>query len=182
MKIYTKKGDEGKTGLIGGTRVSKNDLKINAYGTVDELNAFVGLLRDLIEEPKYTAQLIEIQDRLFTAGSILAVSDEGTKMKIPSIKTSNISSLESWIDRMDEELPEMKSFVLPGGHPIVSNCHITRTICRRAERSIVTLSEHSEVDPIILSYFNRLSDYFFTLGRMMVKDLGVKETPWEPKI
>ena len=182
MKIYTKKGDQGKTGLIGGTRVSKDDLKINAYGTVDELNAFVGLLRDLIDDSNYTSQLIEIQDRLFTAGSLLAVSDEGTKMKIPTIKSSDISSLESWIDSMDNELPEMKSFVLPGGHPIVSNCHITRTICRRAERFIVTLSEHSDVDPIILSYFNRLSDYFFTLGRMMVKDLGVKETPWEPKI
>lgn len=182
MKIYTKKGDQGKTGLIGGTRVSKNDLKINAYGTVDELNAFVGLLRDLIDDSNYTSQLIEIQDRLFTAGSLLAVSDEGTKMKIPTIKSSDISSLESWIDSMDSELSEMKSFVLPGGHPIVSNCHITRTICRRAERCIVTLSEHSEVDPIILSYFNRLSDYFFTLGRMMVKKLGIKETPWDPKI
>ena len=182
MKIYTKKGDQGKTGLIGGTRVSKNDLKINAYGTVDELNAFVGLLRDLIDDSNFTSQLIEIQDRLFTAGSLLAVSDEGTKMKIPTIKSGDISSLESWIDTMDNELPEIKSFVLPGGHPIVSYCHVTRTICRRAERCIVTLSEHSEVDPIILTYFNRLSDYFFTLGRMMVQKLGIKETPWDPKI
>ena len=182
MKIYTKKGDKGKTGLIGGTRVSKNDLKINAYGTVDELNAFIGLLRDLIGKQEYNTQLIEIQDRLFTAGSLLAVSDNGSKMKIPLIKSNDIVNLEKWIDKMDSTLPEMKSFVLPGGHQIVSNCHITRTICRRAERCIVMLSEHSEVDPVILSYFNRLSDYLFTLVRMMAKELNIEETPWDPKL
>ncbi|MBT5439513.1 MAG: cob(I)yrinic acid a,c-diamide adenosyltransferase [Flavobacteriales bacterium] len=182
MKIYTKKGDEGKTGLIGGTRVSKNDLKINAYGTVDELNAFVGMLRDSIGNTKYTSQLIEIQDRLFTAGSLLAVSDSGSSMKIPMIEKNDIVELEEWIDEMDTKLPEMKSFVLPGGHQTVSYCHITRTICRRAERCIVTLSEHTVVDPIILAYFNRLSDYLFTLGRSMAQELNIKETPWNPKL
>jgi len=182
MKIYTKKGDEGKTGLIGGTRVSKNDSKINAYGTVDELNAFVGMLRDSIGNTKYTSQLIEIQDRLFTAGSLLAVSDSGSSMKIPMIEKNDIIDLEKWIDEMDTTLPEMKSFVLPGGHQTVSYCHITRTICRRAERCIVTLSEHTEVDPIILAYFNRLSDYLFTLGRSMAQELNIKETPWNPKL
>lgn len=182
MKIYTKKGDEGKTGLIGGTRVSKDDLKINAYGTVDELNAFVGILRDSIGNTKYTSQLIEIQDRLFTAGSLLAVSDSGSSMKIPSIEKKDITDLEEWIDEMDATLPEMKSFVLPGGHQTVSYCHITRTICRRAERCIVTLANYSKVDAVLLAYFNRLSDYLFTLSRSMAQELNVKETPWNPKL
>lgn len=182
MKIYTKKGDKGKTGLIGGSRVSKNDLKINAYGTVDELNSFVGLLRDLIDDEKFSTQLIEIQDRLFTAGSLLAVSESGTKMKIPLIIHDDIKNLENWIDEMDSSLPEMKSFVLPGGHQIVSYCHITRTICRRAERCIVMISENSEVDPILLTYFNRLSDYLFTLGRSLAVKLNIQETPWTPKL
>ena len=182
MKIYTKKGDEGKTGLIGGTRVAKNNLKINAYGTVDELNSFVGMLRDSIGNTKYTSQLIQIQDRLFTAGSLLAVSDSGSSMKIPLIDKKDIEDLEKWIDEMDAILSEMKSFVLPGGHQTVSYCHITRTICRRAERCIVTLAENTEVDAILLAYFNRLSDYFFTLGRSMAQELNVKETPWDPKL
>ena len=182
MKIYTKKGDEGKTGLIGGTRVSKNDLKINAYGTVDELNAYIGLLRDLINDDLFASQLIEIQDRLFTAGSLLAVSDSGCQMVLPTISKNDIENLENWIDAMDESLPEMKSFVLPGGHEVVSTCHIARTICRRSERCIVTLNEHAEVNPILLAYFNRLSDYLFTLGRSMASKLNIKETPWSPKM
>ena len=181
MKIYTKKGDEGKTGLIGGTRVSKNDLKINAYGTVDELNAFVGMLRDSIGNTKYTSQLIEIQDRLFTAGSLLAVSDSGSSMKLPELGTENITLLETWIDSMDQTLPEMKTFILPGGHKTVSKCHVARTVCRRAERIIVELSSHVTIDPIILSYFNRLSDYLFTLSRKLSLDLNADESPWIPK-
>ena len=181
MKIYTKKGDQGKTGLIGGTRVSKDDMKIEAYGTVDELNAFIGLLRDSVENKNYSEQLIEIQDRLFTAGSILAVGDSGTKMKLPSLCEEDITTLEKWIDDMDTNLPEMKSFVLPGGHQAVSICHITRTTCRRAERRVVSLSQHSNIDKLLLRYFNRLSDYLFTLGRTLANELNIEETPWNPK-
>jgi len=181
MKIYTKKGDKGKTGLIGGSRVSKNDLRINAYGTVDELNAHVGLLRDLILDNELKLNLIEIQDRLFTAGSLLAVGEKGTKMKLPELIEADIHCLESWIDGMDKLLPQMKSFILPGGHVTVSTCHIVRTVCRRAERLIVELSSQVDVSPIVVAYFNRLSDYFFTLSRKLSMDLNAEETPWIPK-
>ena len=181
MKIYTKKGDKGQTGLIGGSRVSKNDLRINAYGTVDELNAHVGLLRDLTDDRELKSNLIDIQDRLFTAGSLLAVGEKGTKMKLPEIHEADIHCLESWIDGMDKLLPQMKSFVLPGGHVAVSTCHIVRTVCRRAERLIVELSNQVEVSPLIVAYFNRLSDYFFTLSRKLSMDLNAEETPWIPK-
>ncbi len=180
MKIYTKKGDKGETGLIGGKRIAKNDLRISAYGTIDELNAFIGLLRDSIKNSKYNSQLIDIQNKLFTAGSILAVGEDGSKMQIPSLRTEDIEALESWIDEMDEFLPEMKSFVLPGGHVHISYCHIARTVCRRAERLIVELSSQVEVDEVLLSYFNRLSDYLFTLSRTMAYDLNIKEIPWNP--
>ena len=181
MKIYTKTGDKGQTGLIGGNRVSKNDLRINAYGTVDELNAHVGLLRDLVEDEQVKLNLLEIQDRLFTAGSLLAVGEKGTKMKLPKLYNENINILESWIDSMDKSLPQMKTFVLPGGHVTVSTCHITRTVCRRAERLIVELSDEVEVSELVVAYFNRLSDYFFTLSRKLTMDLNAEETPWIPK-
>ena len=181
MKIYTKKGDKGQTGLIGGSRVSKNDLRINAYGTVDELNAHVGMLRDLVDNTEIKLNLLEIQDRLFTAGSLLAVGEKGTKMKLPGLHEANIECLESWIDKMDADLPPMKTFVLPGGHVTVSTCHIARTVCRRAERLIVELSNQVEVAAIIVAYFNRLSDYFFTLSRKLSLDLNAEETPWIPK-
>ena len=181
MKIYTKTGDKGKTGLIGGNRVSKNDLRINAYGTVDELNAHVGLLRDLVEDEQVKLNLLEIQDRLFTAGSLLAVGEKGTKMKLPKLYNENINILESWIDSMDTSLPQMKTFVLPGGHVTVSTCHVTRTVCRRAERLIVELSNEVEVSELVVAYFNRLSDYFFTLSRKLTMDLNAEETPWIPK-
>ena len=181
MKIYTKNGDQGKTQLLGGTMITKDHERLDCYGTIDELNAFIGLLRDLIKKSKHSTELIEIQDRLFTAGSILAVGDDGTKMNLPEIKPEDISNLESWIDEMDEILPEMRSFVLPGGHVNVSYCHVARTICRRAERGIVELSLSTEVDPILLSYFNRLSDYLFTLSRSLAHDLNIKEIPWNSK-
>ena len=181
MKIYTKKGDKGQTGLIGGSRVSKNDLRINAYGTVDELNAHVGMLRDLIDDNELKLNLLEIQDRLFTAGSLLAVGEKGTKMKLPELQEANIECLESWIDKMDIGLPPMKTFVLPGGHVIVSTCHIARTVCRRAERLIVELSNQVEVAGVVVAYFNRLSDYFFTLSRKLSMDLNAEEIPWIPK-
>ena len=181
MKIYTKKGDKGQTGLIGGSRVSKNDLRINAYGTVDELNAHVGMLRDLIDDNELKLNLLEIQDRLFTAGSLLAVGEKGTKMKLPELHEENIEYLESWIDKMDKSLPPMKTFILPGGHVTVSTCHIARTVCRRAERLIVELSSQVEVAGVIVAYFNRLSDYFFTLSRKLTMDLNAEEIPWIPK-
>jgi cob(I)alamin adenosyltransferase len=181
MKIYTKKGDKGETGLIGGVRVSKNDLRINAYGTVDELNAHIGMLRDSISNNEVGVQLLDIQDRLFTAGSLLAVGEKGTSMKLPELMESDITMLETWIDKMDQLLPEMKTFVLPGGHLTVSKCHIARTVCRRAERIIVELSNRVNVDSVILSYFNRLSDYLFTLSRKLSADLNATETPWVPK-
>ena len=181
MKIYTKKGAKGQTGLIGGRRVSTNDLRINAYGTVDELNAHVGMLRDLVDNAEVKLNLLEIQDRLFTAGSLLAVGEKGTKMKLPELHEANIECLESWIDKMDADLPPMKTFVLPGGHVTVSTCHIARTVCRRAERLIVELSNQVEVAAVIVAYFNRLSDYFFTLSRKLSLDLNAEETPWIPK-
>lgn len=181
MKIYTKKGDKGTTQLIGGNRVSKAELRIDAYGTVDELNSFVGFLRDQEIDQKYVEQLIEVQDRLFTLGSLLA-SEPGAKMELPQLKSSDIDLLETWIDEMDAVLEPMRSFVLPGGHQAVSAAHICRTVCRRAERQVVALSSHSEIPPLSLKYLNRLSDYLFVLGRKITSDLNVSETPWKPRM
>lgn len=183
MKIYTRKGDEGKTSLIGGTRVHKYDHRIESYGTVDELNSWIGLLRDnTSEDSKSFEELIEIQDRLFTIGSLLAQSPEGTKMKLPQLHDSDIEFLESCIDTMNEDLPEMKSFVLPGGHQTVSYCHITRCVCRRAERLVVALQEEKDEHRKTMKYLNRLSDYLFVLARKLSKDLNAKETPWKPRM
>lgn len=182
MKIYTKKGDEGKTSIIGGTRVSKHHIRIEAYGTVDELNSWIGLLRD---QNSYKAQqnlLIEIQDRLFTIGSLLAADPQKSKMALPQLSSSDLSLLEGEIDKMEQDLPEMKSFVLPGGDTLVSYCHITRCVCRRAERLTVHLNELEKIDPIILQYLNRLSDYLFVLSRWIAKVCGATETTWKPKL
>lgn len=181
MKIYTKKGDEGTTQLIGGNRVSKAEIRIDAYGTVDELNSFVGFLRDQQIASLYVEQLVEVQDRLFTLGSLLA-SEPGVKMELPLLKTADIELLEQWIDEMDQELEPMRSFVLPGGHQAVSAAHICRTVCRRAERQVVALSNHGEIPELSLKYLNRLSDYLFVLGRKITYDLKVKETPWKPRM
>lgn len=182
MKIYTRKGDEGETSLIGGTRVSKAHLRIDSYGTVDELNSSIGMLRDLIDRPAYSTLLIEIQDRLFTIGSLLAADPEKSKMKLPEINDTDIELLEKEMDRMDALLPEMKHFVLPGGHQAVSWCHVTRCVCRRAERLVVLLNETAPVDPRILKYLNRLSDYLFVLARMLGKEFNAQETPWLPRM
>jgi cob(I)alamin adenosyltransferase len=139
------------------------------------------MLRDSISNNEVGVQLLDIQDRLFTAGSLLAVGEKGTSMKLPELMESDITMLETWIDKMDQLLPEMKTFVLPGGHLTVSKCHIARTVCRRAERIIVELSNRVNVDSVILSYFNRLSDYLFTLSRKLSADLNATETPWVPK-
>lgn len=182
MKVYTKKGDEGKTGLIGGTRILKSSLRIEAYGTVDELNSYLGLIRDQEINNQYKQQLLEIQDRLFTIGSALASDPEKSKMKIPDLLESDIKALEDWMDEMDEALEPMKFFVLPGGHTTVSYCHIARCVCRRAERIVVDLKQSDFVAPLILQYLNRLSDYLFVLSRKLTKDLGAVEKPWNPRV
>jgi len=182
VKVYTKKGDQGTTGLIGGTRVLKNSLRIEAYGTVDELNSHIGMLRDVIENVKITEQLLEIQDRLFTMGSLMAADPIKSRMKLPSLTLEDIHNLEMWIDEMDEEIEPMKSFVLPGGHTTVSQCHITRCVCRRAERIAVNLNQTEPIDGTIIKYLNRLSDYIFTLGRKLAHDLKIIEKPWKARL
>lgn len=182
MKIYTKTGDTGTTALFGGKRVSKADLRIETYGTVDELNAHIGLVRDQEVNQKRTALLVGIQDRLFTIGSILATEPGNDKVKVPPLLTSDVEELEKEIDAMDSELPAMRFFVLPGGHPSVSICHIARTVCRRTERLVIALSIQEEVRPEVIKYLNRLSDYLFVLGRKMSHELGAEETPWKPRM
>lgn len=182
FKIYTKTGDKGQTSLIGGTRVPKFDIRIEAYGTVDELNSNIGLVRDQAIDERSKSILIEIQDRLFTIGSLLAADPEKNKMQLPQISEKDIELLESEIDSMNEHLPEMKHFVLPGGHNTVSFCHIARCVCRRAERCVLKLNEESPVDELIYKYLNRLSDYLFVLSRKFTQDLNVTETPWKPRM
>lgn len=182
MKIYTKTGDKGKTALLGGSRVPKHHLRIESYGTLDELNSFMGLLRDQGLQPDAASQILEIQDRLFTLGSLLASEPGKSKVKIPQIYETDVLFLEKAIDSMNEELPEMRNFILPGGHQAVSLCHVARCVCRRAERIIVHLSEESEVPAVVLEYMNRLSDYLFVLSRKLTKDFGANETPWKPRM
>lgn len=181
MKIYTKKGDDGFTSLIGGTRVSKAAIRIEAYGTVDELNSYIGWVRDLTSREDQKNVLIEIQDRLFTIGSHLASDSEKSKMNLPELKEKDISFLENKIDEMNNDLPEMKSFILPGGHPAVSCCHVARCICRRAERAVVLLSENETVNKQIIVYLNRLSDFLFVLARILSKDFSAQEIPWKAR-
>ncbi len=182
MKIYTKKGDTGETSLIGGTRVPKCSMRIESYGTVDELNSHLGLIRDQEINSKYKTQILEIQDRLFTIGSSLASDPGKSKMKIPGLFDEDVENLERWMDEMDGDLPEMKSFVLPGGHPTVSICHIARCVCRRAERIVVDLMQNEHVDEVVPRYINRLSDYLFVLSRKLTQDLGAIESPWKPRM
>ncbi len=182
FKIYTKTGDKGETSLIGGTRLPKHHIRIEAYGTVDELNSFVGLIRDTVSEKDVFDLLIEIQDRLFTVGSLLAADPEKNKMQLPQLKETDIELLEKAIDKMNETLPEMKHFVLPGGHTTVSYCHIARCVCRRAERAVLKLAENEKVDEIIYKYLNRLSDYLFVLSRKLTQDLNTNEIPWKPRL
>lgn len=182
MKVYTKKGDKGTTSLIGGTRVPKHSLRIESYGTVDELNSYIGLIRDQQIDADYKAQLIEIQDRLFTIGSSLAADPEKSKMKLPDLLESDVQFLEEKMDEMDAQLPEMRFFVLPGGHTTVSFCHLARCVCRRAERITTNLQENEFVAPIVMQYLNRLSDYLFVLGRKLTQDLGAEEQPWKPRM
>jgi cob(I)alamin adenosyltransferase len=182
MKIYTKTGDKGTTALFGGKRVSKADLRIETYGTVDELNSHIGLVRDQPVNQNRKSILVEVQDRLFTIGSILATEPGNTKVKVPSLSPNDIILLEKEIDAMDALLPPMKSFVLPGGHQSVSFCHIARTVCRRAERLVITLDVQEKIDPLVIQYLNRLSDYLFMLSRKMSAELNAEETAWKPRM
>lgn len=184
LKIYTKTGDLGLTSLIGGTKVPKSHLRIETYGTVDELNSYIGLIGDLIEDTHSKIILKEIQDRLFTVGSSLACDpDKEPLMKIPDLKETDIELLEKEIDRMNEVLTPMKYFILPGGHITVSSTHVARCICRRAERLCVNMQEHGLfVDPLVIKYINRLSDYLFVLSRHVGHLLKVEEVSWKPRI
>lgn len=182
MKVYTKTGDKGTTALFGGTRVPKSHIRIDSYGTVDELNSYIGLLRDLPSNSSRVKLLVNIQDRLFTIGSILATEPGNDRVKVPQLNAADITELEQAMDVMDANLPEMKSFVLPGGHQSVSFCHISRCVCRRAERLVIALNEHEPVDSLVIQYLNRLSDYLFVLSRMMGQELKIVETPWVPKM
>lgn len=188
MKIYTKTGDKGTTALFGGTRVPKSHLRIDAYGTVDELNSYIGLIKDTYANESVKQLLHRIQDRLFTVGAILATDPEKATLKngkerlaIPRIKQADIEQLETEIDQMNEHLPPMTHFILPGGHPTVSYCHITRCVCRRAERLATALYNSSPFDEEVLSYLNRLSDYLFVLARQISKDVSAEEVKWIPE-
>lgn len=182
FRIYTKTGDKGETSLIGGVRVPKYHLRIESYGTVDELNSYLGLIADTNKSAEMNKVLHEIQDRLFTIGSVLASDPEKSKMKIPDVHESDIEFLESHIDKMDDQLPQLKSFILPGGNIVASHCHVARCICRRAERLVVHLSSETEVPDVIIRYLNRLSDYLFTLARFVVHEAGDNEIPWKPRM
>lgn len=177
MKIYTRKGDTGTTSLIGGTQVAKFHYRIDAYGTIDELNSNVGLVRDCLQDEAIRDLLYQVQNHLFAIGSVLA-SDGKDNMKLPEIEEKHVEALEQGIDQLDRELQPLQNFVLPGGHPHVSYCHIARTVCRRAERKTVQLNENERVNPLIITYLNRLSDYFFVLARKVAKDLNVDEVTW----
>ena len=184
LKIYTKTGDAGKTSLLGGTKVPKNHIRIESYGNTDELNSFLGLLNDQIRDKETSLFLRQIQDRLFTIGSMLAMeTKKKSAIAIPILHEEDVSQLEKKIDDMDKELSPMKSFVLPGGHTLVSTAHICRTVCRRAERSVVNLQINGEfVDPVIIKYLNRLSDYLFILARWLAKKNKAEEILWQPRI
>ena len=188
MKIYTKTGDKGTTSLFGGTRVAKYHLRIESYGTVDELNSYIGLIRDQKIASQTQKSLIKIQNELFTLGAMLATPPEKETLKngkerlnIPKIDQNSIQFLENEIDLMNQELPPMTNFILPGGHQTVSFCHIARCVCRRAERIVTALNEEETINPAVLIYLNRLSDYLFVLARKLTKDLSAVEVKWTPE-
>ena len=188
MKIYTKTGDKGTTALFGGTRVKKYNLRIDSYGTVDELNSYIGLIKDQEISNFIKTSLLRIQNDLFTLGAMLATPPEKETLKsgkerlnIPKVNLNSIEFLENEIDKMDQELPQMTHFILPGGHQAVSFCHVARCVCRRAERLSVALNDEESINEDILKYLNRLSDYLFVLARKLSKDLAVEEIKWIPE-
>ncbi len=188
MKIYTKTGDDGTTALFGGTRIAKHHIRIESYGTIDELNSWLGLIRDQEINGNSKKVLVTIQAKLFTVGAILATDPEKATLKsgkerltIPKISATDIELLEKEIDAMSAQLPQMTHFILPGGHTTVSYCHIARTVCRRAERLVTHLFESEPFDEYVLSYINRLSDYLFVLARKLSSDLHAEEIKWIPE-
>jgi len=182
MKIYTKTGDKGETSLIGGTRVPKYHDRIEAYGTIDELISYIGLIRDQQIDDYYKKIMIQIQDRLMTCASIIATDCENCKVKIPELYNTDIESLEKEIDTMESKLKPLTSFILPGGHTTVSYCHIARNVCRRAERNSLKVKDQFKNSEKVIQYLNRLSDYLFVLSRKLSVDLGAQEIPWKPQI
>ncbi|MBN7815943.1 cob(I)yrinic acid a,c-diamide adenosyltransferase [Algoriphagus pacificus] len=182
MKIYTKTGDQGTTSLLGGKRIPKSDLRIDAYGTIDELNSFVGLVRDQEVNSKRSEVLKEIQDRLFTIGADLATVPGKDKVKKPDLHEEDVELLENEMDKMEALLPPLTAFILPGGNQSVSFCHVARTVCRRAERIVVELASYEPVSDLVIQYLNRLSDFLFVLGRSMSQELGAEEVTWKPRI
>ncbi len=188
MKIYTKTGDKGTTALFGGTRVPKHHMRIESYGTVDELNSWLGLIRDQQIDAHSQKTLTSIQDKLFTVGAILATEPKKALLKngkerlnIPKINATDVAFLETEMDQMEENLPPMTHFILPGGHTTVSYCHLARTVCRRAERMSTLLYENEPFEDSVLVYLNRLSDYLFVLARKLSKDLQATEIKWIPQ-
>lgn len=188
MKIYTKTGDSGTTALFGGSRVAKHNIRIESYGTVDELNSYIGMIRSEKIDQHTINTLIQIQNRLFTLGSTLATDPKRAvlksgkeRLKIEKVNENHITLLENEMDRMNDHLPELTHFILPGGNTAVSYCHIARTVCRRAERRVTLLNEQEPIDPLVLKYLNRLSDYLFVLARKLSNDLNVEEIQWLPE-
>lgn len=181
MKIYTKTGDAGLTSLIGGVRVSKADIRLDAYGTVDELNSYIGLIRDQEITSAQKDALMQVQEHLFIMGALLAADNEKSRMKLPGLYPADIEQLEHGIDAMQQELAPLKNFILPGGSTLISFCHIARCVCRRAERIIVHLSQDSAVEDLIMIYLNRLSDYLFVLARKVAMDNQIPENKWFPR-
>jgi cob(I)alamin adenosyltransferase len=182
MKIYTKRGDNGTTSLIGGDRVLKSHYRIDAYGTIDELNSNIGILRSFVTDENNQNVLKEVQDRLFTIGSLLA-SAPNSKMIVPDLNASDTELLENSMDKMNEELPELRAFILPAGSLNIAQCHVARCVCRRAERLVVALSQIEKLeDALIIEYLNRLSDYLFVLSRYIGKSEGVTEVNWTPRL
>jgi cob(I)alamin adenosyltransferase len=180
-KIYTKGGDTGETSLLGGTRVLKSHERVEAYGTLDELNSFIGLLRDQPIREAYRRILLRVQENLFVAEALIAADPAGPVPQLPPLSEEEITLLEQEIDVMTSELPPLNAFILPGGHPSVSHCHIARTVCRRAERAVIRLKQTEAVDLIIIRYLNRLSDYLFTLARRIGQDVKAEEIRWPSK-
>ena len=181
MRIYTRTGDDGSTGLFGGARIGKDDLRIEAYGTLDELNAWVGKLATHPSAQPVHAKLQEIQSELFTMGSHLATTDPNWLAKLPALRPDGPEDLEGWMDELEAGLPALTSFVLPGGHPAAADAHLARTVCRRAERRCVALHRIDAVDPLILRFLNRLSDALFMLGRWLAHETNTPEIPWTPR-
>ena len=179
MKVYTKKGDKGQTQLLGGSIVDKDHVKLECYGTIDELNSFIGNIYDQDLKEFHKEILLNIQNQLFNLGSVISFDGIKDKIKLPNITSKNIEMLEKAIDKMEESLPMLKNFILPSGHPTTSKCHIARTVCRRAERNLVTLSKTSEIDNLHLQYLNRLSDYLFVLSRAVLKENNAEEIEWQ---